>query len=297
MAQTTQSAVAAARTAPAAAVEAYLSRFLDGRDMPAHLREAIKYALLAPGKRLRPILVVRCCEAVGGESHLALPPAGAIEIIHNFSLVHDDLPAMDDDDLRRGRPTLHKHTTEAMAILAGDAMTTLAFEMILDGIDVPARAALICRELATATTDMINGQVYDTLPNWDPTVPAFDRLKTIHHNKTGALIRCSCRMGAIAGGASEDQLAAITRYAQAIGLMFQVVDDILDVTQTTEQLGKAAGKDAGKGKLTYPGLIGLDASRQEVQRLQAQAHDALKGFTASADALRDLCDYMATRLK
>lgn len=290
---------------PLTLVEATMSRFINHRPLPTNLRNAIIYSLFGPGKRLRPILVIRACEAVGGSAELALAPAGAIEMIHCFSLVHDDLPAMDDDDLRRGRPTLHRHTNEAMAILAGDAMTSLAFELVATELPNPGLIASITLELSAATNDMIAGQVYDTLPDFEPSITPIQRLQTIHRHKTGALIRCSCRMGAICGSATPQQLAAITRYADAIGLMFQVVDDILDVTQTTEHLGKAANKDADKGKLTYPGLIGLDASRAEVKRLQQIAHEALDELDklhidhaeVGTAALRELCDQMAVRTK
>jgi geranylgeranyl pyrophosphate synthase len=280
--------------AAANVVEGYLSEFMDGRGMPVNLREAVRYSVLGPGKRLRPILVVRSCEAVGGEAGAAMAAAGAIELIHCFSLVHDDLPAMDDDDLRRGRPTLHRHTNEAMAILGGDMMRGLAFELVATRLP-GGLAARISRELAEATNDMIAGQVYDTLPEFGEGVTPMERLRTIHRHKTGALIRCSCRMGAMCGGADAGQLEAVTRYAEAIGLMFQVVDDLLDVTQTTEQLGTAAGKDEGKGKLTYPGLIGIEASRGEVARLRREAEEAIERLGEGARALRELCGYMAVR--
>jgi len=283
-------------------VEQAMTQYIDQRAMAGNLREAIRYALMGGGKRLRPMLVVRCCEAVGGSIQAALAPAAAIEMVHTFSLVHDDLPAMDDDDLRRGRPTLHKHASEAMAILAGDAMLGLAIELLLSQADEKV-APLLSLELLRANNDMITGQVHDTLPDFPADMPEMDRLRTIHHHKTGALIRCACRMGAIAGGATNTQLAAITRYASAIGLMFQVVDDILDVTQSTEHLGKTAGKDVQQGKLTYPSLIGLDASRQVVVDLQIEAHEALKALENSGDeslkpriaTLRELCDYLAVR--
>ena len=283
-------------TEPAARVEAYIESFLTARPLPGNLLDAVQYALLGGGKRLRPILVVRACEAVGGLVESALPAAAAIEMIHAFSLAHDDLPAMDNDDLRRGRPTLHRAFPEAMAILAGDALTSLAFEVILTKSPA-AVAGRVATELAAATTDMIAGQVYDTLPQFDEATPALERLQTIHRNKTGALIRCSCRMGAIAGGADEATLQRVTRHAEAIGLMFQVVDDVLDVTQPTEQLGKTAGKDVAQNKLTYPALIGLDASRAEVQRLRIEAHEALAPLGERAQPLLDLCDYMAVRTK
>ncbi|MAX24680.1 MAG: hypothetical protein CMJ19_09270 [Phycisphaeraceae bacterium] len=282
-------------TEPASAIEAYMSAYLDERALPENLRDAAKYALLGGGKRMRPILVARCCQAVGGKLEQALPPAAAIELIHCFSLVHDDLPAMDDDDLRRGRPTLHIQTNEAMAILTGDLLNTMAFELITEKVADPKLACQLVKELSVATNDMIAGQVYDTLPCFPEGLSDLEELQLIHHNKTGALLRCACRMGAIVGGADEEQLAAITDYAAAIGLMFQVVDDLLDVTQTTEQLGKTAGKDLVQGKLTYPSLIGIDATRQQIVELQKQAHDALDKLDVPDSSLRDLCDFMATR--
>ncbi len=284
-------------TAPVRGVEAFLLDFLRTRPLPANLRDAIEYALFGPGKRMRPILTLWSCAAVGGEPEAAHPPAAAIELVHAFSLVHDDLPAMDDDDLRRGRPTLHKHTSDAMAILAGDGMSMLAVELLLARVEPADRACELVRELAVATNDMIAGQVYDTLPDWDDAVAPMDRLRTIHRHKTGALLRAACRMGAISGGASAGQLDAITRYAEAIGLMFQVVDDLLDVTESTEQLGKTAGKDVAQAKLTYPALIGIDATRREVERLRGEALDALSTLGQPAEPLRRLCDYMASRRK
>ncbi len=282
---------------PVASIEAYMGRFLDQRPMAANLREAICYSLLGQGKRLRPILVIRACEAVGGIGDKALGPATAIEMVHCFSLVHDDLPAMDDDDLRRGQATLHVHTNEAMAILAGDAMLGLAFELIVANVEPASKATGLLRELSTATNDMIIGQVYDTLPQVDDRIEPIDRLRAVHRHKTSALIRCACRMGAMCGGASDDQLAAITTYGEAIGLMFQVVDDLLDVTRSTEQLGKASHKDAKQGKLTYPSVLGIESSRREVQRLHGQAVEALQVFGEAARPLADLGDYMAVRTR
>ena len=284
-----------ALTAPASRVEAYLEEFLDSRALPGNLREATKYAALAPGKRMRPLLVLYSSQAVGGTLEAAMAPAAAIEMIHAFSLVHDDLPAMDDDDLRRGRPTLHVHTNEAMAILAGDALMGLAFEMLATQIEDPAMGRSILAELAAGTNDMVAGQVYDTLPDFDASTGPLDRLKAIHRHKTGALIRASCRMGAMIGGGDDEQLDAITAYGEAIGLMFQAVDDLLDVTQTTEHLGKTAGKDIDQDKMTYPSVLGLDGTRAEVQRLTTAAHDALSQLGESAKPLRDLCDYMSIR--
>jgi len=284
-------------TAPAKLVEPYMREFLESRNMPENLREAIAYSLLGDGKRRRPILTIRSCEAVGGDAEAALPPAAAIEMIHCFSLIHDDLPAMDDDDLRRGRPTLHKHTDEAMAILAGDALTALAYEVIIERVAPAERAVRIVTELGRGTNDMISGQVYDTLPNWDPNTPDTERLETIHLNKTGALLRASVRMGAIMGGADEPALDSLTTYANAIGLMFQVVDDLLDVTQSTEHLGKAPHKDEAAGKATYPALLGLEETREHVRQLHVEAHQLLEPLGAEGRPLRRLSDYLAVRTR
>lgn len=279
------------------AVNASLRTFLSARPMPASLIDAIQYALFSGGKRVRPLLCLRACDVVGDRfaMEMALPVAGAIELIHTFSLVHDDLPAMDDDDLRRGRPTLHKHTSEAMAILAGDAMTALAFELVAERIKDPATAAWLTHELSSATNAMIAGQVYDTMGGQDPALEPIERLRMTHRHKTGALLRASARMGAIAGGASEDALAKLTDYADAVGLMFQAVDDLLDVTQTADKMGKATGKDAEQGKLTYPGLLGIDGTRAEIEKLRKQAIDALNDFDAKADPLREMAERLASR--
>jgi geranylgeranyl pyrophosphate synthase len=280
-----------------AAVDAYLQDWLARRPLPHDLREAIRYAALGPGKRMRPILIIRSCEAVGGSGEAALAPAAAIELIHAFSLVHDDLPAMDDDDLRRGRPTLHRHTNEAMAILAGDAMMGLAVELVTTRLEPAELATNVCRELIEGCNNMIAGQVYDTLPVFNDSAEPMERLTTIHRNKTGALIRASCRMGALCGRADRRQMAAITCFGEAVGLMFQVVDDLLDVTQTTEHLGKTAGKDADQHKLTYPAVMGIEASRREVSRLRREALESLDELGGRARPLRELCDYLAVRTK
>lgn len=287
-------------TAPASRIDAYLSEYLDRTPLPGNLADAIRYSLLGPGKRMRPLLVWHACAAAGAPPERALPAAAAIEFIHAFSLVHDDLPGLDNDDLRRGRPTLHKHTSEAMAILGGDAMLTLAFKIVTDTVADSALAASIVRELADATIAMIAGQVYDTLGGFPEAAPGKPldepaKLELIHHNKTGALIRASCRMGALCAGASPATLAALTTYGEAVGLMFQIVDDLLDVTQTTEHLGKKAGKDQDAGKLTYPVVFGIDRSREEVRRLHDRAIDALRPLGPGADPLRQLCAYMAVR--
>lgn len=284
-------------TAPAREVEKYLEKFLAARPMPANLRDAIAYSLLGDGKRLRPVLVIQSCLAVGGKKGAAMPAAAAIEMIHCFSLIHDDLPAMDDDDLRRGRPTLHKHASEPMAVLAGDCLQSLAVELLTTKVADPTLAVTLVRELSVATNEMIAGQVYDTLPEFEEGVEPIDRLTTTHEHKTGALLRAACRMGAACGGANASQLAALTTFAEAIGLMFQVVDDLLDVTQTAEEMGKATHKDAERGKLTYPGLLGIDTSREEVDRLRREAIAALSELGDGADPLRELCEFMAVRTK
>jgi geranylgeranyl diphosphate synthase type II len=290
---------AAARTPTGrfSAVEDCIAEWIDRRAMPDNLRDAIRYAVLGPGKRMRPRLVILSCEAVGGRAGQALVPAAAIELIHAFSLVHDDLPALDDDDLRRGRPTLHRHAGEAMAVLAGDAMLGLAVELVLLRLRPRELAPAVCDELIRGCNDMIAGQVHDTLPDFDADMPRMERLRTIHRNKTGALIRAACRVGALCGGADDEQLRAITRFGEAIGLMFQVVDDLLDVTQTTEHLGKTAGKDAEQDKLTYPALIGIAATRGEVERLRDHSLAVLEPLGERAGELREICELLARRTK
>lgn len=276
-------------------VDLALRTFLGSRELPASLIDAIEYAFFAGGKRVRPLLCLRSSLACGGSLEDAVAAAGAIELIHTFSLVHDDLPAMDDDDLRRGRPTLHKHTNEAMAILAGDAMTALAFELIAERVQDPAIAQRLTLELSTATNAMIAGQVYDTMGGQPADLEPIEQLRLTHRNKTGALLRASLRMGAISGGGSQPQIEQLSVYADAIGLMFQAVDDLLDVTQTAEQMGKATGKDAEQGKLTYPGLLGIEGTRAEVEKLRKQAISALSDFDAKADPLREMAERLANR--
>ncbi len=253
----------------AARTDAYLKAYLDSlTESPAKLTEAIGYSLFGPGKRIRPVLVLLCHHAVGGaDVETALAPAAAIEMIHCFSLIHDDLPAMDNDDLRRGRPTNHKVYGDALAILAGDALNTMAFEVIAKKVADPRLASALIRELAFATgpEGMIGGQVLDTChPEEAKAGSAGDlpKLQQIHRMKTGALIRSSCRMGALCANVNASTLEAIDTYGKAIGLAFQIMDDILDVTATEEQMGKKTGKDAAIGKLTYPALVGLEKSRQ-----------------------------------
>jgi geranylgeranyl pyrophosphate synthase len=224
----------------------------------------------------------------------ALAAAAAMELIHTFSLVHDDLPAMDDDDLRRGQPTNHKIYGEAMAILAGDAMTTIAFEIIAADADPKLVPALVL-ELAHASgpAGMIGGQVIDMDDKHPPKNLA--ELQHLHRMKTGALLTASCRMGAIAAGATAAQLQSLDAFGRHLGLAFQIVDDILDQTSTAEELGKATNKDADKGKVTYPMLLGLEESQRQARQQLSDALEALKSFGAQADGLRALADFVVSR--
>ncbi|MCC7350969.1 MAG: polyprenyl synthetase family protein [Phycisphaerales bacterium] len=271
-----------------------LSRYADA---PARLMESIEYSLMAGGKRLRPALVLECCRACGGDGQSqtsALASAAAMELIHTFSLVHDDLPAMDNDDLRRGRPTNHKVFGDAMAILAGDAMTTMAFQILATDAAAHVVGALV-QELASASgpEGMIGGQVLDM--EGENVSLSLEQLQRLHRMKTGALLKASCRMGALAAGATAAQLAAVSDYGRHLGLAFQIVDDVLDVTSTPQQMGKATGKDAAKGKNTYPVLMGLDPSRREAA-VQLQAGiQSLASFGASADGLRALARFVVER--
>ena len=292
-ARVTSTAATIDDTAVLQAVEAALAEAIDRRGLAPRLAEAMRYASLGGGKRVRPVLAIRCGLAAGASTiHAMLPAAVAFEFIHAFSLVHDDLPALDNDDLRRGRPTAHKAFGEALAILAGDGLQSLAFEVALTSPLHPARVAL---EVASACTDMISGQVYDTLGGFPAdTVSDPDRLRLIHRNKTGALIRGACRAGAVAAGGPAATIDRLTRFGEAIGLMFQVVDDILDETQTSAILGKSAGKDKAQGKMTYPAVHGIDRSREVVARLHTEALACLEGLPAAAP-LRAMVDSLATR--
>lgn len=295
--------VAAEMHSAAEAVDRHLAAYVGGLDAPSALREAVEYALLGGGKRVRPVLAWFSCKAMGAPGERALAAAGAVELIHAFSLVHDDLPAMDDDDLRRGKPTLHIRFGEAMAVLAGDYMLALAFDLLHrpSPVGPPHQlGARLARELSRATGEMISGQVRDTIPNSDPALTGLERVVTIHRGKTGALIRAACRMGAMCGLGSAltdnaEALAAITAYADAIGLQFQVVDDLLDVEQTSEQIGKAAGKDADAGKLTFPGVHGVAGSRRVVGELHDTAIAALESLGGAADGLRQIATTLAQR--
>jgi len=265
------------------------------RDCPAELREAIRHSLLAPGKRLRPLLVILAAEACGGSLEAALPAACAVEMIHTYSLIHDDLPAMDDDDLRRGRPTCHKAFGEANAILAGDALLTLAFQVLAQDIQPALVAARCCAELAIAAgaTGMVGGQGDDLHAESLPAT--LDTLEAIHRRKTGAMILVSLRLGGLVAGASEEQLKALEIYGNNLGLAFQITDDLLDVAGDEQIVGKRVGKDLERGKLTFPGLLGAEESRRRAEQLIAEACNALAGFETRASRLEALARYVLER--
>lgn len=288
--------------APLAAIEGHLARTLAAAEIPQSLRIAMEYAALGGGKRLRPLLVWHACRAAGGRGEDSLPACAAIELVHCFSLVHDDLPALDNDDLRRGRPTLHVHAGEAMAILAGDALLTHAFKVLAAAPLPPATVLRAVTELGAACERMISGQVLDTLgfagePGAE-SLPPETRLETIHHGKTGAMLVAAVRLGALCAGPCDAALLErLTRYGRAIGLMFQIVDDLLDVTQPAEHIGKRTGKDLQAGKLTYPGVLGVERSRKLVAELEHQARGEVLGLGEAATPLRELCGYLATRTR
>ncbi len=265
---------------------------------PPSVHRAMRYSVLAGGKRLRPILVIAGAEAVGAGADRVLPTACALELIHTYSLIHDDLPAMDDDDFRRGRPTNHKVFGEAVAILAGDALLTLAFRLIADNAAHLADGRVICQviaDVATAagTEGMVGGQVMDIESEGRAVTP--EMLDAIHTRKTAALIRASLRAGALLGGAAPAALHAVTAAGERLGLAFQIVDDILDVEGNLEELGKSAGSDERKRKATYPALHGLDASRQRARMLIQEAKASLAPLGPSARPLAALADFVFER--
>ncbi len=283
-----------------AAADAALERWLPRKgDCPAPLAAAMRYAVFPGGKRLRPLLAQLACEACGGSADAALPGACAVELVHCYSLVHDDLPAMDDDDLRRGRPTCHKAFGEAVAILAGDALLTLAFEILAAQCGTPELAAQSCRELALAAgaRGMVGGQA-DDLAGGSGVAGAhgpIERLESIHGRKTGALLHASLRLGAAAAAAAAAALEAIDAFGQKIGLAFQIADDLLDVRGSESETGKRVGKDRGHGKLTYPAVLGADASAQAAQQLCQDACAALAPLGTRGDGLRELARLIVER--
>jgi len=271
----------------------------------------MRYSLLAPGKRLRPILVIMAAEACGGAGGTGVSPVGptgdpwpaacAVEMIHAYSLIHDDLPAMDDDDMRRGQPTCHKKFGEALAILAGDALLTMAFQVLAEGY--PDRtASSCCRELARAAgaAGMVGGQVDDLA--WEQGgEPSFEKLEYLHLRKTGALIRASLRLGALAAYAHRNSpppsewLERLDGYGRCLGLAFQIVDDLLDVEGDAGQTGKRVGKDAARGKLTYPGFLGVAESRRRAERLGREACEQLEPLGTDAVRLKALVSFVLER--
>jgi geranylgeranyl diphosphate synthase type II len=284
----------------AALVDEAIERFLPAPDtMPTKLHQAMRYSVMAGGKRVRPVLVLSACAAVGGDEKNALPAACAMEMIHTYSLIHDDLPAMDDDDFRRGRPTNHKVYGEATAILAGDALLTEAFNLLSDSrinSNVPSEVLLrVCNTIArcAGSMGMVGGQVVDMESEGKQI--DFPTLEYIHTHKTGALILAAIQSGAMIGGADERTFDALTRYGGAVGLAFQVADDILDVVGDSQALGKSAGSDEARGKNTYPALIGLDASRSRARDLVNVAHKAIETLGEAAEPLRAIASYIIER--
>jgi len=282
-----------------------LNRF--AQESPKRLADALEYSLLAPGKRLRPVLCLLACETLGANLEQALGNACALEMIHCYSLIHDDLPAMDDDDLRRGRPTCHRQFDEATAILAGDALQPMAFESILSSRLDPTALVESCQVLAWAAgiRGMVGGQMDDLLEENRSQMQCDEpkgieespekRLDAIHRRKTGAMIEASVVLGAIAANATPECRSALARYGRGIGIAFQIVDDLLDVESTREKTGKATGKDAARGKLTFPGVYGITESRQMANRWVAESLAALEPFNHQAEGLRQIAKYILER--
>jgi geranylgeranyl diphosphate synthase type II len=264
---------------------------------PSTIHRAMRYSIFAGGKRVRPILTLAAGESVGGTREVLLPLGSAIEMIHTYSLIHDDLPALDNDDLRRGLPTCHKMFGEAMAILTGDALMTRCYQVLseIPGLSCSARLDVL-REISYATgtvEGMIGGQVADLESEGKPIDP--EGLDYIHRSKTGALLTASVRCGALAADADEGQLESLTNFGRKIGLAFQIVDDILDITASSEKLGKTAGKDEKVRKATYPALYGIEASRTKARQLITDALEEIRNLGESALALRDIALFVRDR--
>ncbi len=283
-----------------------LAQLLASQQIDSKLKESLKYTLGTPGKRVRSALVLWCCELAGGQvNRNAEIAAAAIEMVHTYSLVHDDLPAMDDDDLRRGLPTCHKAFDEATAILTGDALLTLAFEILAKEIDEPTIAVKLIAQLAqdAGPSGMIAGQMADIKTSMLDTGCSssiqnrVSRIEYIHTNKTAKMFRCAAAMGAICGGASKQQIDQLSEYGLKIGLGFQIADDILDVSASSEQLGKTAGKDAKAAKCTYPAVVGIDKARELEKKLADEAVAVLRPLGKKADTLRQLAMAMLERTK
>jgi geranylgeranyl diphosphate synthase, type II len=284
--------------AETARIDAALDRLTPPESTPpATIHRAVRYSLFAGGKRIRPILCLQSASAVSDHARGAVEAGCALEMIHTYSLIHDDLPALDNDDFRRGKPTNHKVFGEAMAILAGDALFTLAMQTLvrIEGLPADAKVALV-EELSFGggtVGGMIGGQVADIEGERQPPTP--ELLESIHRAKTGALLKASVRMGGICGGADPWQLDALSKYGEHVGLAFQIVDDILDVEESTEALGKTAGKDAAQGKITFPAVYGLEESRCMAQAECTRAHEALELFGERAQRLHEIADLIVYR--
>jgi geranylgeranyl diphosphate synthase type II len=280
-----------------ALVNEALDRFLPrAATRPPTIHEAMRYSLFAGGKRLRPALCIAAAEACGGTPRNALPFAGAVECIHTYSLIHDDLPAMDNDDFRRGKPTNHKVFGEGIAVLAGDALLTQSFEILIQGRATKRYShQVMVLELARASgsLQLIAGQVADL--QGEGKKISEKELRYIHERKTSALLCCSARLGGMSANCTPGQLQALTDFGYYVGLAFQVIDDILDVTQTTEQLGKTAGKDITAQKATYPSIVGLERSRKIARQLTEKAYSSLQPFRGKAVALEALAKYLLER--
>ena len=275
--------------------DAELERLIPtAENAPTRLYEAVRWSVFAGGKRFRPALLMAVGEAFGGAQEKLLSAAAAIEMIHTYSLIHDDLPAMDDDRLRRGRATCHVKFDEATAILAGDVLQSLAFQVLAadEKLSEKTRVRLIS-ELAAAASRMVDGQQLDL--DGEGRKISIEELEKIHRNKTGAMISVSARGGAIIAGASENELEAVTNYASKLGLLFQITDDILDVTQTTEILGKTAGKDERAEKATYPSIYGIEETRKLAEQVYAQAIGELNALERPTEILRRIADFILNR--
>lgn len=266
-----------------------------GPDCPPHLAAAIRHSLLAPAKRLRPILVLMAARACGCPEGRAMPAACAVEMVHTYSLIHDDLPAMDDDDMRRGLPSCHAKFGEATAILAGDALLAQAFEVLAKDVEPKSVAARCCAELATAAGagNLVGGQEDDLKASSGEI--SVDQLHRIHRRKTGAMMCVSLRLGGIVAGADQAQLDSLTAFGQRLGLAFQIVDDLLDLEGDAKSLGKRTGKDADRGKLTFPGLLGIEASREYARQLVDESRAELGSFGTSGEPLMALANYVLER--
>ena len=278
-------------------IDVALEQFLPDASAPSRrLREAMRYSVFSGGKRLRPVLALATYELAGGEGDAVLAPAVATELIHTYSLIHDDLPAMDDDDTRRGRPTCHRAFGEATAILAGDSLLTLAFEIVArEERLMPEMRLSVVAELAAANglAGMAGGQVADM--EGEGTAVTLEAVEFIHLNKTALPLKAAVLVGALAAGAPPDDLLALGTFGEAMGLAFQIADDLLDVTGSEEEMGKAVGKDEGRGKLTYPAAVGVSGAEARARELTEEALAALDAFDDRAWALREIARFVVER--